>query len=46
MIFFPATLRSTVVTRFVATMMALTAASRLATFLRWQLSCVHGTILA
>ena len=26
-------------------MMTLTAASRLATFLRWQLSCVHGTIL-
>lgn len=66
MIFFPATLRSTVITRLlrfahpcgaangwrsrcarlVATMMALTAASRLATFLRWQLSCVHGIILA
>ena len=46
MIFFPLILRSTVITRFVATMMSLTAASRLATFLRWQLSCVHGTILA
>ena len=45
MIFFPLTLGSTVVTRFVATMMSLTAASRLATFLRWQLSCVHGTFL-
>ena len=46
MIFFPVTLRSTVITRFNATMMTLTSASRLATFLRWQISCVHGTILA
>lgn len=46
MIFFPAVLRFTVITRFNATMTALTAAGRLTTFLRWQLSCVHGTFLA
>ncbi len=45
MIFFPVILRSTVITRFVATMMTLTSAGRRATFLRWQISCVHGTIL-
>jgi len=46
MIFLPVILRSTVITRFDATMMTLTSASRLATFLRWQISCVHGTFLA
>ncbi|MBB5035436.1 hypothetical protein HNQ65_005047 [Prosthecobacter vanneervenii] len=35
-----------VITHFTATMMTLTSASRLTTFLRWQTSCVHGTILA
>ncbi len=37
MIFFPVTLRSTVITRFIATMVTLTSASRLTTFLRWQI---------
>ena len=38
--------RSTVVTRFDATMMTLTSVCRLSTFLRKQISCVNGTILA
>jgi hypothetical protein len=38
--------RSTVITRFIATMMALTSVYRLTTFLRKQISCVHGTFLA
>lgn len=46
MIFFPVILRSTVIPRFIATMMTLPSASRLATFLRWQIACVHGTFLA
>ena len=46
MIFFPVILCSTVITRFIATMMTLTPDGRLTTFLPRQVSCVHAIILA
>jgi hypothetical protein len=46
LIYFPVPLRSTVVTRFAATMRTLTSAGRLTTFLPRQISCVHPTTFA